>query len=169
MKSLIVLALLMVSVITVNANEKRKVRQEKRAEKEANLIEQTKQIIEAEVWYFDATQMIPSKGQSRSITNYSISIKDGNLDSYLPYVGRAYSAGYGSASGSPLVFNSPIEDYKVKETKKGGYNISFRVRNQGDVVDYSINVSSNGSASLNVKSNNKQHISYYGNLVPIQS
>ena len=91
MKNFILIALLMVSVVTVNANEKKEARKQKKAEKEASLIEQTKNIIEAEAWSFNATQMMPSKGQSRSIMNYSVVIKDGNVDSYLPYLGRAFS------------------------------------------------------------------------------
>ena len=167
MKRFMLLALLMVSVLAIDANEKKQSRKERKAEKKAQQAEQTKRIVEAETFYFDATTMNPTTGGSRSIMNYSIIIEDGNLNSYLPYMGRAYSGGYGGSEDNPLVFESPIENYTLEETKKGGYTIKFTARNGSDRVDYTLSISSSGSGSLSVKSSKRQHISYFGNLVPL--
>lgn len=128
-------------------------------------MEQTKQIIEQEEWYFDATQMLPSKGASRSIMNYSVIIRDGKVDSYLPYMGRAYSGDYGSTN-SPLIFEAPVESYNVAETKKGGYKIDFTTKTDNEMIKYTLSISSSGSATLSVQSGKRQQISYFGNLVP---
>ena len=67
-----------------------------------------------------------------------------------------------------MIFDAPIEDYSVSDAKKGGYTIKFRAKNKNDIIEYTFNVSSNGSASLSVNSTKRQHISYHGKLVPIE-
>lgn len=167
MKNIVLVAILMFSVVAINAQETKQTRKEKRAEKEAQLVEQTKKLIAAENWQFDATQMLPAKGRSRSLTtSYNVVVKDGNVKSYLPYFGTAYSAPYGSTE-SPMIFEAPIEDYNVSDGKKGAYIIKFKAKNKNDLVEFTFTVSSNGSSSLSVNSTNRQHISYYGDLVPI--
>ena len=84
MKNFILIAFLMISVVAVNAEETKKTRKQKKAEKEAKLVEQTKKLVEAKGWQFDATQMLPSKGTSKSLTSsYDVVFKDGNVDSCL--------------------------------------------------------------------------------------
>lgn len=166
MKNLVLIAILMLSVVALNAQEQKKSKKEKRAEREAKSVEQTKKIIAAKAWQFDATIMLPSKGNSRSLTtSYNVVLKDGNVDSYLPYMGVAHSASYGGTD-SPMIFEAPIEKYSVEDGKKGGYIIKFTAKNKNDIINYTFNVSSNGSTSLSVNSSNRQHISYRGDLVP---
>lgn len=167
MKKLVIIGLLVLSVVAVNAKSKKELRKEKKAEEKAMIVEQTKSLIEQEEWHFIATQMLPTKGPSRSVLNYSVVIKDGNVISYLPYAGRAYSGGY-DGNGSPLSFDGEIEGYSVSDGKKGGYVIKFRVKNKGEVLDYSLNVSSNGTTTLNVNSTKRDKITFYGNVVPIK-
>lgn len=168
MKNLVLIAILMLSVVATNAQEEKKSRKEKKAEREAKLVEQTKKLVAANAWHFDATNMLPSKGRSRSLTtSYSVVLKDDKVDSYLPYMGVAYSASYGGTD-SPMIFEAPIEKYSVEDGKKGGYIIKFTAKNKNDVINYIFNVSSNGSTSLSVNSTNRQHISYHGDLVPIK-
>jgi len=165
MKNYLLVALMMLMTISLTAEEK-KSRKERKAERKAQLEEQTKQILAEEAWYFSATQMLPSKGASRTIMNYSVILRDGNIDSYLPYMGRAYSGGY-NGNDSPLVFEAPIEDYSITETKKGGSKIVFKTKNKGETVEFTLSVSASGSATLNVNSTNRQNISFFGNLLPI--
>ena len=168
MKNFVLIVILMFSVATINAQEEKKSRKEKKAEREAKLVEQTKKLVAAKAWQFDATQMLPTKGRSRSLTSsYSVVLKDDTVDSYLPYFGTAYSASYGGTD-SPMIFEAPIEDYSVKDGKKGAVIIKFKAKNKNDLVEYTFNISTNGSTSLSVNSTNRQHISYYGDLVPIE-
>ncbi|MEN8115903.1 MAG: DUF4251 domain-containing protein [Bacteroidota bacterium] len=168
MKNLLIITVLVFSVLTLNAQETKKTRKQKKAEKEAKLIEQTKKLIEANAWEFDATQMLPAQGRSKSLTtDYNVILKDNNVNSYLPYFGRAYSASYGS-SESPMIFEAPIEDYSVKDGKKGSYIVKFSAMNKGDKVEFTFNVSVTGFTSLNIISTNRQHISYHGELVEIE-
>ncbi len=167
MKNLLFITILMFSIVTAGAQEK-KTRKQKRAEHEAILVEQTQNLVSGQAWQFDAAQMIPSKGRSRILTTaYNVTLKDGKVDSYLPFFGVAYSASYGG-SDSPMVFEAPVEEYSLADGKKGGYIIKFKAKNKNDLLDFTFIISSNGSTSLGVSSTNRQHISYYGDLVPIE-
>lgn len=168
MKNLLLIAILVFSVVATNAQEEKKSRKQKKAERQAQLEEQTKKLLEEEAWQFDASTMLPGKGSSQTLTTpYNVVLKDGKVDSYLPYRGRAYSAEYGGSS-SPMVFESPIEDYSVEEGKKGKVIIKFTARNKNDVIVFTFTVTPDGSTSLSVSSTNRQHISYQGDLVPIE-
>lgn len=168
MKKIVIIAIVMFSVVATNAQEEKKSRKERKAERETKLIEQTKKLVAAKAWQFDARTMLPSKGRSKNLTSsYSVVLKDSNVDSYLPFMGVAYSAPYGS-SESPMIFEAPIEKYSVEDGKKGSYLIKFTAKNKNDIISYTFNVLPNGSASLSVSSTNRQHISYHGDLVPIE-
>lgn len=167
MKKILLLSFLMLLIVAVNAQEKQ-TRKEKKAQWKSELTEQTKKLVEANAWQFDAIQMLPSSGKSRNLTSpYSVVLKDNEVDSYLPYFGRAYAAEYGSTK-SPMTFKAAVEDLKVVHGKKGGYIIKFSTKNKNDRIDYTFNVSTTGSTSLSVNSTNRQHISYHGDLVPIE-
>lgn len=167
MKKILLLSFLILSIIAVNAQEKQ-TRKEKKAQREAALIEQTKELVEGNAWQFNALRMLPSSGKSRNLTtSYSVVLNDNEVDSYLPYFGRAYNAEYGSTE-SPMIFKTNIEELSVVDGKKGGYIIKFSAKNKNDRIDYTFNVSTTGSTSLSVNSTNRQHISYHGDLVPIE-
>jgi hypothetical protein len=169
MKNLLIICTLIFSVLTVSGqNTEKKTKKEKRADREAQLIEQTKTLLATNTWQFDASQMLPSIGKSKTLsTPYNVVLKEGNVNSYLPYFGTAYSATYGGTE-SPMVFEAPIKDYKIEDAKKGGYLIKFTAKNKSDNVEFTFSVSSNGSSTLTVNSTNRQHISYYGDIVPIK-
>ena len=125
-------------------------------------------MISSNAWQFDARQMLPTSGKSRSLTtSYNIVVKDNQLNCYLPYFGRAYRAEYGSTE-SPLIFKSEISDLLVKIEKKGGWLIRFKASNKNDKLDFTLHVSENGSTSLNVNSTDRQSISFHGDLVEIE-
>ena len=61
----------------------------------------------------DITRMYPVRGSSKMVQNYSVTVKDGVLDSHLPYVGRAWRVPYGG--GHALNFKDKIVNYNVDE------------------------------------------------------
>ena len=168
MKRIILLSFLIFSIVAVNAQDKKLTRKEKKAQREAMLIKQTKELIEANTWQFNATQMLPSGGRTRTlVTPYNVILKDGEVNSYLPYFGRAYSVDYGSTD-SPMIFEAPIADYSVENGKKGGYTVKFSAKNKNDNIEFIFSIGETGSVSLRVNSTNRQFISYHGDLVLIE-
>jgi len=166
MKHLVFLILMMCTITAVSAQEMS--RKERKAAKEKALIETTKTLIDAQNWQFNAHQMLPMQGKSKTLTTlYHVVLKNDTVDSYLPFYGRAYHVDYGSTD-SPMTFKAKISDYTQKPAKKGGWIIQFSTKNKNDVLQYSFAVSENGTATLNVSSTNRQSISYYGKIVEIE-
>lgn len=164
MKRLAVILLMMVSVSMLYAQETRMTRKETKAAQKAQLIEKTQALVKSGTWQFDATQMLPTSGRSRTLTSsYRVIVKESEVDSYLPYFGRAYRAEYGSTD-SPLSFKGEILDLRVEEWEKEGWVISFKTENKSDRLEYTFHIGKTGSATLKVNSTNRQQISYNGDL-----
>jgi len=105
----------------------------------------------------------PLQGSMRQLTaEYELKVLPDTINSFLPYFGRAYSAPIG-ASQSGISFTSTDFAYSITPRKKGGWDILIRP-NKTDVQKMYLSVSSNGSATLQVTSTNRQAISFYGNI-----
>ncbi len=101
-------------------------------------------------------------GPSFPVNNYSFDLHKDSLVSYLPYFGVAYSAPFGSNEG-PLDFTSTDFTYTRQSGKKGKITITLN-NNLSDVQELYLDVSSGGYATLNVRFNNRQPISFYGQI-----
>jgi hypothetical protein len=117
--------------------------------------------IKTKEFVFKAQTVLPMTGMSRQLTSdYDVRFLGDSVVAYLPYFGRAYSAGYGE--GGAIDFTSTKFEYKVKERKKGGWDVSIKPKDAKVVLALNFTVSENGYASLQVTSNNRQPISYNG-------
>ncbi len=106
-------------------------------------------------------RMIPLRGMARTLsTPYSVQVKDGVLDSALPYFGQAWQVPYGG--GHALNFKADILHYEYGMNRKGGYEIRIYVKTDEDEHIYSMTVFDNGSTSLDVQSRNRERISFTG-------
>jgi len=168
MKNLLIIGVLILTLATANAQEtKKQTRKEKKAEREAMLIEQTKSVLENRVYIFSATQVLPTGMSSKTLTSsYDARIENDTITCYLPYFGKAHTAAYGS-NRSPMDFVQPIEDYKFEKTKKG-YEIKFEVSNNNDRLNFFFQIAETGSTSLSVNSTSRSAISYYGDIVEVE-
>ncbi len=161
--------LMVTSAGMLSAQDRQITRKERKAAAEEQLIEKTKALVNSGSWQFNATQMLPTSGRSRTLTpSYRVILNNGEIDSYLPYFGRAYKAEYGS-NQSPMSFRTKVSDLKVEEWKKGGWIVSFKAGNKNDLMDFIFNIGETGSVTLNVNSTNRQAISYYGDLSEVDS
>jgi len=106
----------------------------------------------------------PAYGKSRFLTSdYSVRISGDSAYVYLPYFGRAYSAPMNGDGG--IKTSTVTDNYKVDYKKGKSYSINFRAKGADDTYQFSISVWTSGKASVNVTSNNRQPISYWGDLV----
>lgn len=113
---------------------------------------------------FRAETVLPMSGSSRQLTSeYEVKFLGDSVVAYLPYFGRAYSAGYGEGGG--IDFTSTKFDYKSAQRKKGGWYITVAPQDAKDVRAINMSVSASGYANLQVISNNRQPISFNGYLV----
>lgn len=115
---------------------------------------------------FVPQQMMPMGGRVRQVTpDYTVKVSGDTLRSYLPYVGRAYSAPIGATTG-PLDFTTPVT-YTLATRKKGGWLVTLKPVNSRDIQRYEFTIFDSGSASLSVTSTNRQPISYNGYVQPV--
>ena len=166
MKNLLIISILIFSVFTINAQEK-KSKKEIKEEKKAQQKEEVKSIVESKTFVFKANNANPMRGRTVNLTSdYDVRITQDSIFSYLPFFGVAYSVNYGGTD-SPMIFNNAFETCDF-ETTKNGYLVKVSVKNESDRLEYSFHISVTGSTSLNVSSLNRQSISYNGNIEKIK-
>ena len=125
--------------------------------------EAVKKLIASENYKIDVRTAMPMRGRSIPLTSpYSLEIRNDSVISYLPYFGRAYSIPYGGGDG--LNFRAPLKEYDMKMDKKGNAVIEFVARNPEDRYEFRAKVYTNGEASINVNMQNRQSISFQGEL-----
>ena len=121
-----------------------------------------KNLIDSSRFIFYPQTAMPMRGNVQQVTpDFDITITKDTIICYLPYYGRAYSAGYGDNT-SPLNFTSTKFNYTVKEKTKGGWDISIITKDTKENTELNLSVSVNGYGSLRASSNNREPISFTG-------
>ena len=134
-----------------------------RAERDAKVAQAVEKILSERCFTVNVSMMYPRRGKAVNVTSeFSLQVEGDTLVSYLPYYGRAYNVPYGGGKG--LNFTAPIQDYREARGHKGNTLISFVVNNGEDILSYTLDIYSNGSASINVISRNRESISFSGYL-----
>ena len=133
---------------------------EEKAAREARETQMVHQGVETAHFTIDIDRMYPIRGTSKTVTNYSLSVRDGVLYSHLPYIGQAWRVPYGG--GHALNFDAKIGNYSVVRTRKEGYEIRIYVKTDEDEHLYLLTLFDNGRASLDVQSGNRERISFSG-------
>lgn len=163
MKKIALFLMLLIPILVVNAQKSRR---EIKAEKEAQLKEQTKKLIESKNFAFVPHLALPAIGRPISITSYSVKLKGDTVVSYLPFYGRAYTADYGSTS-SPFDFSLKSEESKTNSNGEN-YEFFYQIKKESDNITYHFLIFENGSGTLNVNSTNRQSISFRGRIEEIK-
>ncbi|MBC7827008.1 MAG: DUF4251 domain-containing protein, partial [Chitinophagaceae bacterium] len=123
--------------------------------------ETTKSQVEAKRFVFQAQSASPMRGGRRNLTpGYTLLVSNDTLVSDLPYFGRAYSAGYGTDGG--IKFTSTKFESSVKSRKKEGWDLNIKPTDITNIEVLIITVHESGTASLQVKTRDRQPISFDG-------
>lgn len=124
-----------------------------------------RQKVEGKRYTFVAQSAMPMRGRTVQLTSlYDLKITGDSVISALPYYGRAYSAPI-NPSDNGINFTSTSFDYTSRYRKKR-WEISIRPKDIQSVSEMNLIIYSNGRASLQVTSNNRQPISFNGVLSP---
>ena len=138
-------------------NETLAERRERRA-RESRLVTEN---VQSGNFSIDIERMYPLRGSSKSVTSYSVTVKDGKIDSHLPFIGRAWNVPYGG--GHALTFEAEVGSYTVQPVRDG-YEVTLYVKTDEDEHIYRFTIFDNGNTSLDVQSGNRDRISYSGNM-----
>ena len=151
-------AVLAVSTCGILSSETR----EERVAREAKEARMVRQGVETGDFTIDIDRMYPLRGTSKMVSNYSIKVKDGVLISHLPFIGQAWRVPYGG--GHALNFEAPVLNYTATANGRDGYEIRIYVKTDEDEHLYRLTVFDNGRASLDVQSQNRDRISFTGEM-----
>lgn len=136
---------------------------EDRIAREAREAQMVREAIANQEFTIDVDQMLPARGPSKMLsTPYSLTVKDGKIGSYLPYFGQAWNVPYGG--GHALNFDAEIGSYSSQETKPGVYDVNIFVRTDEDEHLYTLRIFDNGRTSIEVRSRNRDRISFMGQM-----
>lgn len=115
-------------------------------------------------WHVDISSMNTMRYGSRTVTSdFFLELRGDTLQSYLPYLGNAYTSTLASTVG--LNFEEPVLSYKEsKPTSNKFTQIDIDVRTREDSYRYAIEIYDNGQAYIRVQSVNRDPISYDGTI-----
>lgn len=137
------------------------------AQSKRELKEQKEQAVKEKIlsenYKISVNTAYPRRGRNVQLTSpYSVEIRNDSVLSYLPFYGRAYTIPYGGGEG--LIFSAPLKEYTMEMNKKGTAKVKFTARSPEDRFTFSISIFSNGSASINVNMQNRESISFSGQV-----
>jgi hypothetical protein len=136
--------------------------QNPRKERDSIKAQVTKSLVEAKRFVFQAQFVSPMRGGRRNLTpGYTLLLSNDSLVSDLPYFGRAYQAGYGNNDGG-IKFTSTKFETAVKNRKKEGWDLNIKPEDVNNVELLIITIHDSGSATLQIKTRDRQPISYDG-------
>ncbi len=161
LKTLLILSLIIIPGWNVLSAQTQQTQKEKQAAKDADI----KKKVQDKRYTFVAQSASPMRGNIRQLSlGYDLKVAGDSVIVYLPYFGRAYAAPDNIAGGG-IKFTSVKSDYQTKDRSKGGWDITIRPQDAGDVRQLNLTIFQNGSASLQVTSNNRQPISFNGYIM----
>ena len=139
------------------------------AQNKADQAKQIQQIIESRQFRFTARSVTPMSGSTINLSsNYDLVVDSTEVEAWLPFYGRAYQSDYGSTEGG-IKFKEEAKVLNIKKNeKKESYEINIEVDTTKDSYKIYIQAGNSGYASMNISSNRKQSVSYYGIIEPLE-
>lgn len=122
------------------------------------------EMINSKNFVFLATTAIPARGRTIQLTStYTLAVKNDSLIANLPYFGRAFTAPIGQAGGG-IEFISKDYTYIKEEKRNGAFEIEMIPLDYRDVRRLFLTISPSGYGNLYVTSQNRQAISFRGQV-----
>jgi hypothetical protein len=128
-------------------------------------IGQVKALVDAKQYVFKAESAMPMTATSKTLSvGYDLTVTKDHIVAYLPYFGRATTAPIDPTDGG-IKFTSQSYVYNVKTRKGGGWDVIIDFNDVPTVRSMTLTFYDNGSATLDVTSNQRDPISFKGSIV----
>ncbi len=125
--------------------------------------QKVKKGIESRRFVIDVRSMHPYRSHTRQLSSpYSLELRGDSVISYLPYIGQAWNIPYGGGKG--LNFIGHLNGYDVHQIKSGLWQLVMEVENDEAKYLYLVEVFDNGSSSIDVRTQERDPISFYGEM-----
>jgi Domain of unknown function (DUF4251) len=123
-----------------------------------------KNLIDSRKYIFHANSATSMKGMTRHLTGeYFLKVNKDSLQADLPYYGRSFTTSYPPTDLS-VQFTTTQFSYVADSAKKGGWSITIVPKNENSASKIYMSVTSTGYCTVQVNSNSRQPISYYGTI-----
>ena len=163
MKGKILLSAIALVAIIVAACSTSKLTPEEKAAEKMRIADAVASAIDNRRFKVEIDYMKPFRGPNRHLSfGYEIRVSGDTLYSYLPYFGAAYNVPYGGGKG--LNWEAPLTGYQVTPGRKGATIVEMTAYNGEDYFLYSFELMPNGAAYLNVRSRDREPISFSGDM-----
>ena len=129
-----------------------------------------KSLMNSKNYIFHPLSATSMKGRTVQLTSeYYLRVNSDSLQVDLPYYGRSYSTAYPANSDMGVKFNTVAFTYQSDSSKNGGWEISIKPKNESSASMIYLSVSSSGYCTVRINSNNRNPITYYGNITGYES
>lgn len=119
--------------------------------------------LEQSRYTFEATTANPMGGKIVHLTpGYTLKVTPDSIVAYLPYYGRAYSVSDPTEGG--IKFVSTDFKYSVSEKSKGSSRVAIEIKDSPHNYKLSLLLGETGRSTLYVNQNNKQGITFVGDI-----
>ena len=123
-----------------------------------------KAMVDAKNFTFKAQTANPMTGAPVQLSaGYDLTISKDRVTAYLPYFGRATTAPIDPTDGG-IKFTSQSFVYNVKARKNGGWDVLIDLNDVPTVRSLTLTFFDNGTATLDVTSNQRDPISFRGKI-----
>ena len=139
--------------------------QQQRAERRARTQQAVAEALAARQLNISITSMSSARYGTRTVSfGFNLEVKGDTLVSYLPYVGRVYRS---SLLPTPigLNFEAPILAFQESRPKGNRTRLDIRVKTIEDVYDYVVEVYDSGKATIFVRGQYRDAISFDGDVI----
>jgi hypothetical protein len=134
-------------------------------QKKQNTHAQLKSWIDSKKYKFHALSATSMKGMTKQLTSeYFLKLNKDTLVADLPYYGRSFTTNYPPTDLS-VQFTTNQFSYTADSAKKGSWEITIKPKNENSASKIYMTVTSDGYCTMQVSSNSRQPISYYGTIV----
>lgn len=134
-----------------------------RSERQARTAMRVKEALNNRRWDIEVNYMNPQRGpMHRYVTGYSLELRGDTVVSCLPYFGEVWRTTYGTQQG--LNFIGTVSAYHAQWISEGQCVIVLETASQEDRYQYQVRVWTNGKADIDVQAENRDGISFTGEL-----
>jgi hypothetical protein len=139
----------------------------KRQQKKELKMQEIEQLVNNQKFTFIPRSLTTSSGYTKDLNfSYELELNQDSTKAYLPFWGRAYIAKINDEGG--ILFETTADDLEIKTLHEKGFEVRFKAKGKEDTYQIKMEISKQGYTSLFITSNNKSHISYYGQIEAIK-
>jgi uncharacterized protein DUF4251 len=150
MKSLIMILCFASAIIQTNAQDTTK--------------QTVKTIVDSKHFSFEPINMTTGRGSVKQLTpGYMFELNGDTLKTYLPYIGRAYTAPI-NPEDAGFDFTTTDFTYSVNEGKRNSMVVNVKTKRKVNNVEFSLVVYDNGNAYLRANASDRESVSYNGRI-----